>query len=113
MNLIMKLLILMEKNDIKNPSQLAKATSVPYTTLKSIFDGQVNDVSLTTSRKLCNHFGITLDELLDDNIPLGHKKSVRVHKTNTIEIDITDLTDDDIEDIKELARIKRERRKKN
>ena len=70
MNLIEKLNLLMKKNSIKNISQLSKLTSIPYTTLKSIFDGDVNDVRLSTSRKLCDHFKITLDELLDDDIPL-------------------------------------------
>lgn len=72
MNLLEKLNILMNKNNIKNTAQLSKLTSVPYTTLKSIFDGQVNSISLSTSRKLCNFFNITLDELLDDNIELSN-----------------------------------------
>ncbi len=70
MNLISKLNILMKKNDIKNPNQLSKLVDIPYTTLKSIFDGDVNDVRLSTSRKLCNYFNISLDELLDDEVEL-------------------------------------------
>lgn len=41
MDLIEKLQFLMKKNNIKNISQLAKETNIPYTTLKSIFDGDV------------------------------------------------------------------------
>ena len=52
MDLIEKLQFLMKKNNIKNISQLAKETNIPYTTLKSIFDGDVNDIRLSTSRKL-------------------------------------------------------------
>ena len=60
----------MKKNKIKNISQLSKETGIPYTTLKSIFDGDVNDIRLSTSRKLCDFFKITLDELLDDEISI-------------------------------------------
>lgn len=70
MDLINKLHTLMERNDIKNIAQLSKVTKLPYTTLKSIFDGDVNDIRLSTSKKICNFFNITLDSLLNDNIEL-------------------------------------------
>lgn len=71
MDLIKKLDILMKRKNIKNISQLSKETNIPYTTLKSIIDGDVNDIRLSTSRKLCDYFNITLDELLDDDIELN------------------------------------------
>ena len=43
MNLIEKLHYLMKKNNIRNIAQLSRETNIPYTTLKSIFDGDVND----------------------------------------------------------------------
>lgn len=70
MDLLQKLNLLMKKNNIKNVAQLSKLTELPYTTLKSIFDGDVNDIRLSTSKKICNTFNITLDELLNDNIEL-------------------------------------------
>lgn len=70
MDLINKLHTLMERNDIKNIAQLSKVTKLPYTTLKSIFDGDVNDIRLSTSKKICDFFNITLDSLLNDNIEL-------------------------------------------
>lgn len=70
MDLIGKLKMLMKKNNIKNIAQLSKETNIPYTTLKSIFDGDVNDIRLSTSKKLCDYFKITLDDLLDDTIEL-------------------------------------------
>lgn len=71
MDLINKLHTLMEKNNIKNIAQLAKATNLPYTTLKSIFDGDVNDIRLSTSKKICNFFNISLDYLLNENIDIS------------------------------------------
>lgn len=70
MDLLQKLNALMKRNNIKNVAQLSKLTELPYTTLKSIFDGDVNDIRLSTSKKICNTFNITLDELLNDNIDL-------------------------------------------
>lgn len=72
MDLLQKLNLLMKKNNIKNIAQLSKLTELPYTTLKSIFDGDVNDIRLSTSKKICNTFNITLDELLNDNIELNN-----------------------------------------
>lgn len=70
MDLLQKLNTLMKRENIKNIAQLSKSTEIPYTTLKSIFDGDVNDIRLSTSKKICNTFNITLDELLNDNIEL-------------------------------------------
>lgn len=83
LNLIQKLNILMKKNDIRNISQLSKETSIPYTTLKSIFDGDVNDVRLSTSQKLCNYFSISLDELLDNDVEL---KDFKIKNDNSKQV---------------------------
>ena len=100
MNLIEKLSILMKKNNIKNTSQLSKLTGIPYTTLKSIFDGDVNDIRLSTSRKLCDYFHITLDDLLDDDIELPNT----LHYPTYDGINAKDLEELNEEDIKEINR---------
>lgn len=74
-DLINKLHILMERDNVKNIAQLSKATKLPYTTLKSIFDGDVNDIRLSTSKKICDFFNISLDYLLDENVELNHQDS--------------------------------------
>lgn len=92
MDLIQKLQFLMKKNNIKNISQLSRETSIPYTTLKSIFDGDVNDIRLSTSRKLADYFKITLDELLDDDISLSEDFKFASHNgINTEELDENDI----------------------
>lgn len=80
MDLLQKLDALMKKNNIKNIAQLSKLTELPYTTLKSIFDGDVNDIRLSTSKKICNTFNITLDELLDDKIDLNNLQLLNDNK---------------------------------
>lgn len=97
MDLIQKLKILMNRKNIKKLSQLSRDTNIPYTTLKSIFDGDVNDIRLSTSRKLCDFFHITLDELLDDDI--------EIDDTNYININTKGLEKDDIEKVYEYVEI--------
>lgn len=102
MNLIEKLHILMEKKNIKKISQLSRETNIPYTTLKSIFDGDVNDIRLSTSRKLCNFFHITLDDLLDDDIELSDNG-----------IDTDGLDENDIEEINRFVEFLKNKKKNN
>lgn len=92
MDLIEKLNYLMKCNNIKNTAQLSRETGIPYTTLKSIFDGDVNDIRLSTSRKLCDYFNITLDDLLDDNIELPQDfKFASFNGVNTDGLDENDI----------------------
>lgn len=97
MNLSEKLNFLMNKNNIRNPKDLALKLNaaklgIPYTTLLTILNNEVQDIKLKTAYKLCTFFNITLDELLDDNIPIPEK--------NLISIDITGLSNADIQEIK-------------
>lgn len=107
MELIQKLQILMKKNNIKNISQLSKETGIPYTTLKSIFDGDVNDIRLSTSRKLCDFFKITLDELLDDDISLN--ENFKFASYNGVNID--GLDENDIEEINRFVEFVKNKKK--
>lgn len=83
MNLAEKIHFLMEKNNIKNTSVLfeklnEKNLKIPYTTLLTIVNDEVQDIKLGTAKKLTDFFYITLDELLDDEINLAdsYKDSV-------------------------------------
>lgn len=109
MELIEKLNLLMKRNNIKNISQLSKETNIPYTTLKSIFDGDVNDIRLSTSRKLCDYFKITLDDLLDDDIELTNICTTSYNGINTEGLD-----ENDIEEINRFVEfIKNKKKNKN
>jgi len=107
MDLIEKLYYLMKRNNIKNTAQLSRETSIPYTTLKSIFDGDVNDIRLSTSRKLCDYFNITLDELLDDNIEL--REDFRFASFNGA--DTQELDENDIEEINRFVEFVKNKKK--
>lgn len=108
MNLIEKLNILMKRKNIKNISQLSKETNIPYTTLKSIFDGDVNDIRLSTSRKLCDYFKITLDDLLDDDIELNNFRHASYNGIDTNELD-----ENDIEEINRFVEFVKNKKKNN
>jgi DNA-binding XRE family transcriptional regulator len=60
-----RLIDLMEKNGIKNRSELAKGAGIPYTTVVAIFDKGADNIKLSTMRKLANFFGVSLDDLAD------------------------------------------------
>lgn len=106
MELIEKLHILMNKKNIKKISQLSRETNIPYTTLKSIFDGDVNDIRLSTSKKLCDYFKITLDDLLDDDIELED-----FHYASYSGIDIKGLDENDIEEINKFVEFIKNKKK--
>lgn len=107
MNLIEKLHYLMKKNNIRNIAQLSRETNIPYTTLKSIFDGDVNDIRLSTSRKLCDFFKITLDELLDDNISINSTKNTDFRIASYNGVDVNGLDETDLKEIQEFVNFKR------
>lgn len=109
MDLISKIMYLMKKNNIKNTAQLSRETNIPYTTLKSIFDGDVNDIRLSTSRKLCDFFKITLDELLDDSISLDNNFTYASHNG----INVEGLDEKDLKEIQEYVDFKRNQKKKD
>ena len=108
MELIDKLNLLMKKHNIKTIAQLSRETNIPYTTLKSIFDGDVNDIRLSTSRKLCDFFHITLDDLLDDDIELD---DFRYASQNGINID--GLDENEIEEVNRFVKFIRNKKKED
>lgn len=101
MNMSDKINILMKRNNIKNSKELSERLNqqnlkIPYTTLLTIINNEVQDIKLGTARKLCNFFKITLDDLLDDDIEL---EDFKIAPNNGIDIDGLDESD-----IKEINR---------
>lgn len=112
MNLAEKIDILMKKNNIKNPKELSeklknKNLNIPYTTLLTIINNEVQDIKLGTARKLCDFFQITLDELLDDNIPLNEDFKFASYNG----IDTEGLDENDIEEINRFVEFVKNKKK--
>lgn len=112
MNLADKLNILMKKNNIKNPKELSeklneKDLKIPYTTLLTIINNEVQDIKLGTAKKLCILFNLTLDELLDDNI------SIEDNTKNSLDIiDTSDLTKEELEELERYKEFLKSKRNK-
>lgn len=111
MNLSEKINILMKTKNIKNPKELSEELKkqnlkIPYTTLLTIINNEVQDIKLNTAKKLCIFFNITLDELLDDKI------DINLNTLISNNIDTTGLTQNDIDEIKDFIEFKKYRNNK-
>lgn len=100
----------MDSYDIKTVRELsdkleANGLKIPYTTLITILGNHVQDIKLETARRLCTFFHVSLDTLLDDNIPL-------VDNSRLI-LNLEGLSDQDIKEIKQIIEIKRMNNKAN
>lgn len=114
MNLADKINYLMKKNNIKNPKELSsklneKNLKIPYTTLLTIINNEVQDIKLGTAQKLCNFFHVTLDELLDDTISLENNFKFASYNG----IDTTGLDAKDIEEINKFVEFIKNKKRKN
>lgn len=63
-----KLLHLMNKNGIKNRSQLSKKSGIPYTTIVGFFEKGTENIRRTTLIKLSDFFECSLEYLVNDEI---------------------------------------------
>lgn len=70
MTLLEKLDFLIKINDIKNLHKLSEYVDIPYTTFRSFYSQGTGNIKLSTARKICEFFDLTLDELLDDKVDL-------------------------------------------
>lgn len=63
-----KLIYLMNKNGIKNRSQLSKLSGIPYTTIVGFFEKGTENIRRTTLIKLSDFFNCSLEYLVSDEI---------------------------------------------
>lgn len=109
MNFSEKINILMKKNNIKNPKELSKKMNeknlkIPYTTLLTITNNEVQDIKVSTAKKLSTFFNLTLDELLNDDIELANTASNSINTNG--------LDSDDINELNRLAEFLKSKKKK-
>ena len=55
---------LMANRQIKNRSELARLSGIPYTTIDGIYKKPVDNITLKTLRRLADFFGCTIDFLV-------------------------------------------------
>ena len=63
-----KLVYLMNKNGIKNRSQLSKQSGIRYTTIVGFFEKGTENIRRTTLIKLSDFFNCSLEYLVSDEI---------------------------------------------
>lgn len=110
MNISNKLNSLMKEYDIKNPKELSKELEkqklkIPYTTLMTILNNDVQDIKLGNAKKLCKFFNITMDELLGEDF--------RINESFKVTLNLEGLSDNDINEVKQIIEIKKQNKRNN
>ena len=67
MTFLEKLDYLMNINNL-NKKRLSEQSGIPYSTIDSFYKQSYNNIKLSTFRKLCDYFGVTMDSMARDEI---------------------------------------------
>ncbi|MDE7445923.1 MAG: helix-turn-helix transcriptional regulator [Lachnospiraceae bacterium] len=71
MNFLDKLDILMKKNNL-NKKRLSEKSGIPYSTIDSFYKQSYNNIKLSTFKKVCDYFGITMDSMARDELEIEY-----------------------------------------
>lgn len=66
MDMLSRLIKLMQKKE-DTKATLARNAGIPYTTIDGLFKRGCENVYISTARKLCDYYGVTLDYLVMGN----------------------------------------------
>src|SRR5699024_2710797 len=74
---------LIKESHYKNVNQVSKATGVPYTTIKSFIERDLEKASIDAVVKISKVLGVTVEELIGENTPVidAPKKSYTYYPT--------------------------------
>ncbi len=91
MKLTDKITNFMTVNQIRSLAEFARLARLPYMTVNNLFVKDYNNTKIETLIKLKNAMGISLDDLVDDNVDINFEviKNIDYIKGN---IDIADNT---------------------
>lgn len=67
MTFLEKLDFLMKKNKL-NKKRLSEQSGIPYSTIDSFYKQSYSNIKLSTFRKLCDYFGVTMDSMARDEV---------------------------------------------
>lgn len=68
MTFLEKLELLMKENNIKNIKRLSDQSGIPRSTIDSFYKQSYNNIKLSTFKKLCDFFGVTMDCMARDDV---------------------------------------------
>lgn len=102
MTFIKKIEKLMKENNISNRSELSKISGIPYTTIDGLYRKGINNIKLSTLKKLTDCLNCSLDYLVNDDISIENDES---NKINTIaaHFEGDEFTPEELNKIKEYA----------
>lgn len=67
MTFLDKLDILMKKNNL-NKKRLSEKSGIPYSTIDSFYKQSYNNIKLSTFKKICDFFNVTMDSMARDEV---------------------------------------------
>lgn len=67
MTFLDKLDYLMKKNNL-NKKRLSDQSGIPYSTIDGFYKQSYNNIKLSTFKKLCDYFGVTMDCMARDEV---------------------------------------------
>lgn len=68
MTFLEKLEFLMNENNIKNIKRLAEQSGIPRSTIDAFYKQGYSNIKLSTFKKLCDFFGVTMDCMARDDV---------------------------------------------
>lgn len=84
MTFLEKLEFLMKEKDIKNIKRLAEQSEIPRSTIDAFYIHGYSNMKLSTFKKLCNFFGVTMDCMARDEV-----ETIEYYNPNQKDIHIT------------------------
>lgn len=74
MTFLEKLDYLMEKEHL-NKRKVSQGSGIPYSTIDAFYKQGYNNVKLSTFRKLCDYFGVSMDSMARDDVDFPERYS--------------------------------------
>ena len=97
MTFLEKLDYLIKNNDI-NKHKLSELSGIPYTTIVNFYKQSYDNIKLSTFRKLCDYFGVTLDSMARNELEIEYytptKKNLHITKEEEILLQYYRAADD-------------------
>lgn len=87
MTFLDKLDALMKRNNL-NKKRLSEQSGIPYSTIDSFYKQSYNNIKLSTFKKICDFFDVTMDSMVRDELEIEYynpnKKDLHITKQEEI-----------------------------
>lgn len=97
MTFLDKLDDLIKRNNL-NKKRLSEKSGIPYSTIDSFYKQSYNNIKLSTFKKICDYFGVTMDSMAHDELEIEYfnpnKKDLHITKEEEIFLQCYRAADD-------------------